>query len=365
MNELDSLNALKENYLIKIGSTWLSDDIALYLLTPIGTTSVLLNFLCLLAFLKTNNHSNLTEYFRFYTLTSFIGCLLALLYFTTAARYFDYDNSSWSYWISLYRCILSQYIVTIHFYVNSLSCLILFERLSYFKQKLKAILSKIRPCKLCLISFFVCNLINLPSLFFFSMRTNEELKEAMNDFNLTVKEFTYCKRNPFYQTIYGQLILFIVVLLRDILMLIMEFSISFVSIKYFKDYLGKKRNLIQTYVSSTPSTNNLKDYIIDITRANLNKSENFNSNLTKMTIYLIGCSITLHLTLVICYLIVFIFFNQNSLASNYVSLLCLMMAFVKYILNFVFFYRFYRFFRQFLKKIFTKSIHFIFWFYFE
>jgi hypothetical protein len=238
--------------------------------------------------------------------------------------------------------------ITLNFYANSLDCLILFERNACFLDKLKRF-TKLNPYFLSFIVFFVCNIINSPYLFYSFTREESEYIAAVND---PKPNFTYCQRNTFFLTIFGQVILMIVVIFRDIIILILQIYLSAASIVYFKDYLRFKRHAIMCFsitANNDISNENLR-YITDMSETGLNKSEIFNSKLTKMTIYLVGCSTVLHLTLAFGYLVMIIFFSQNTLIANYFTIVCILIAFLKYISNFLFFYYFFKLFRQFLAK---------------
>ena len=341
---------LLEIYYIKIGSTWYTDNIATFLITPIGFIAMCLNFISLIVFQRINNQTNLIKYFRVYTFLSFVACLIGMFYFITSVRYFNFVNT---YWISFYTCIVCQYLITIDFYANILNCLILLERISHFKEKLKKF-SDYNPYIICLIAFLICNLINLPYIFYYPPREDKEYQDAMADFNLSSSNFTYCGRNQFLQTIPGQIILFIVILIRDFVTLLLEFGISIASIMYFKGYVKKKRSLLiltnQLNLRNNSSCNyESQRYSLSINDFRLNESENFNSKLTKMTIYLALCSLLLHLTVTLSYIISFSLFDNNSLMSNYLSILSLLVASVKYISYFLFYYNFLRSFRYYFK----------------
>ena len=341
---------LLEIYYIKIGSTWYTDNIATFLITPIGFIAMCLNFISLIVFQRINNQTNLIKYFRVYTFLSFIACLIGMFYFITSVRYFNFVNT---YWISFYTCIVCQYLITIDFYANILNCLILLERISHFKEKLKKF-SDYNPYIICLIAFLICNLINLPYIFYYPPREDKEYEDAMSDFNLSSSNFTYCGRNQFLQTIPGQIILFIVILIRDFMTLLFEFGTSIASIMYFKRYVKKKRNLLiltnQLNLRNNSSCNyDSQRNILEINDSRLNESENFNSKLTKMTIYLALCSLLLHITVILGFLIAFWIFKQNSTIVNYFTLLSLLVGFIKYFSNFLFYYKFFKSFRNFFK----------------
>ena len=349
-----------ENYYIQIGSTWLSDTISVYLIAPIGFITICLSILSFISFVKMNKNleTNLTKYFRAYTLTSVVGCLMATFYFLISPRYFDF--ASYSFLISFYRCKLSQYITTLNFYANVLDCLILLERNACFLDKMKQF-SKLNPYLVSFIVFIICNIINSPYLFYSFTREENEYISAMNNFDL--KNFTYCQRNPFFQAILGQIVLIIVIITRDIIILILQISFSIASIVYFKQYVKLKRDSIMCFSITNPNENISHDnlrYIADMNETSLNRSESFNSKLTKMTIYLVGCSTVLHLTLAIGYLAITLFFSQSTLISNYFTIVCILIAFFKNISNFLFFYSFYKFFRQFLTKLLYRIMSIIF-----
>ena len=132
-----NFDKLKENYYEIIGSTWLVDSVYVFLVTPMATISFCLNLLSFVAFIKIKNQqssSNLTNYFKIYTLSSLIASFVSGLYLFTAPHYFSFVNS---YWIGIYCCKISQYCLTLYFFCNVLDCFILFERLTNFVDQLK------------------------------------------------------------------------------------------------------------------------------------------------------------------------------------------------------------------------------------
>ena len=94
MNELDKI---KEIYLVKIGSTWLSDSLSLFLLTPLALISICLNLIGFIVFTKIEtSKTNLTKYLRYYTFISFVGCFIGSFSGLTSARYFELVNTYWA-----------------------------------------------------------------------------------------------------------------------------------------------------------------------------------------------------------------------------------------------------------------------------
>ena len=128
-------------------------------------------------------------------------------------------------------------------------------------------------------------------------------------------------------------------------MILLQIILSTASIIHFRNYLIQKRNILMQSSSTDCYTSN-------VNRNNFTKDKNFNSKLTKMTIYLALCSIILHLTIAISYFVIFLFFSGNSQMAYNFYLLSLFIGYIKYLSNFFFFFNFYQNFRISLKKTF-------------
>ncbi len=181
------------------------------------------------------------------------------------------------------------------------------------------------------------------------------------------------------------------VFFRDVVTLFLELSISILSIVYFKKYLKNRKRVFYTSIDvqrraqpvgtteatsvncvtnlniALPSLNyNEKSKTINfgIFNANqqphasqshtqtvtfapnasvrfdhvLNRAENYNAKLTKMTIYLSICSIFFHIIVAITYIGLII--NDNTLPAHVYFLLLLVLYHIKCISNFFFFFNF-------------------------
>lgn len=340
---------LEEIYYQIIGSSWLVDSLYVFIVGPVGFIGLMLNLLSFIAFIRIKNklnRTNLTKYFKVYTLASSIGCFVTMMYFLTTAHYFDFVNS---FWVGVYSCKVSQYFITLYFFCNILDCMILFERLTSFVDILKNY-SKFNPYNLCLITFLICNFINIPYFFYFTIRSEQELNTARLNPNLN-ESFTYCAREEYFQSFYGQLILILVILFRDILTLIFELTSSILSIFLFRNFLLKRKKAIKNQINTSQN----QSVIIDSKESDsVIKTEKFNIKLTKMTIYLSICSTLLHLSVAISYLIMIIIKSNSNIKTNSFVLFCILVAYIKHISNFFFFFHFNKHFRNFFKFIIIK-----------
>ena len=338
---------LKDIYLIKIGSTWLTDGLFLFLLTPLAFVSTCLNLISFIVFTKIEtSKTNLTKYLRYYTFISFVGCFIGSFSGLTSARYFEFVST---FWISLYQCNFITYMTTIEFYVNVLDCFILLERISYFNETIKLKLSKFKARKLSVIAFLVCNLINLPYIVQFLPRLDYEYQEAMSNFNLTTVDFTYCKRNSYFQSNGSKIALFLIIFLRNFVTTLIQLVLALYSIKYFRDYLKKKRFYLYLYSLN----NNNNDFNLEYYKV-LYRNEKFNRNITKMTILISLCSILLNFSIIATYLTIMIFFNSiTTLEVRQFYLILFFLGYLKYSSNFFFFCKFNKSFRIFSRNILT------------
>ncbi len=272
-----------------------------------------------------------------YTLNGLIGSALTALYFIAfTPRFF---NLSTTYFSRVLRCKIINYVspsIICHRYI--LDIIIISERLIYFdKSSLFRYIfkydSKLVTSLLLTISFIVC----LPTVFQLRIRNDYEFDFKQLDYN-TLKEFEYCDKEPFSETLLGKGLTLMAFLFRDFFTLIIEILIAFRSLKLYHSFLEKKAAIIPNKRVVTKNSVAVNEE---------RKSRILNKNLTKMTLVMTCGSIFSH-TIGFGFALTFLF-NRNQ---PFLFLACIFVILLKNSLNIFFFY--------FFNKNFKKSIHRVF-----
>ena len=346
----------------KIGSYPLLDSLYLFLIFPLGLIGAILNMISFVGFLKINlRKSPLKQYLIVYTLGScFVCCIFIWFSFSRLPSHFDFAIS---YPMGFCRCKFISIAISLNFMNNVLDCIILLERVSNFNGKYKKIF-QINPYLICFCIFLLTSFVNSPHFFVFDIRDEKEFALYLENITLLMSPSfeSYCIKNSLFKTITGTIILYMVTLIRDLIMILVEIIMSIYSIYMFKKYLSQ--NLNQNQISMDLMNSNKTNITITLDQMITNQSnqgsnvmpinfvikskvlikvENFNTKLTKLTIYLSSCSILSHFGLVMIY----ISYNADysSEWSHYMTLLTILLVELKYVSNFFFFIYFNKSFR--------------------
>ena len=376
--------ALKEQFYLKIGSTWTLDSLFVYLNLPIAILGFVLNLISFRTFskMKFRRKKIYHSYLKVYTFTSSLSCFLAIFTFLIAApRYFSFALTSLA---SFYKCVLGVWISTsLYYFLSVLDCLLLLERISNLTNNIRIkSFFNYDSWIVCSCLFVICNLINSPSFFVASPRNDDYYAEIIVNLD-KIKEFTYCKREPFFFTSSGRLIIILVVILRDFVTLIIEICLSIYSFILFKRYLSRRADVLylnsnlatsinmlnnsstvkqennRVYINEAIVNDDTDQDIITISSDNINnpnninnqnvrdiitKAESFNSRLTRMTIYISIFSLMSHFSIAITFIDVTL--DDRSMFIFISSFISCFLSVVKYVCNFFLFYRFNRSFRN-------------------
>jgi hypothetical protein len=346
-----------ENFLILTGSTWISETIYLYTVTPLSIVGIILNTLNLIIFFKmvnNNSSSSLIGYMKVYSLNSIILSIMIFLFiFTHLPRYFQF---SISYLARLYRCLIIINVSNmLNFYESLLYILIMMERISGFVLKYKKYTNI--PCyKTSFFCLFICILICLPTYFMFNIKSESEfyndIIQIVSNKNVSI---SYCEKTQFIDSIYGKILISIVIIIMNGVTLIIEITITIIAIVNFKRYLKKRCNFLnkkksivmktnQSSVSTSANTNN--QIIIDNLKVKMNRSS---QNLTKMSIQFLILSIISNI-LVLFFNFLVLFKNDDNIYFYFLTQAASFFTLIKLSANFFFFYAYnYNFKNSFLK----------------
>jgi hypothetical protein len=340
-------STIQELFYIQMKSTWTSDNINLFLIGPLGILGFILNIISFRTFNKIKfKKKTLKNYLEVYTLFCSIMCfiLMFIMIFRTP-RYFNLEQNLVA---NIYNCKIVYYmLITIIMFINIIDCIILFERLSNFRNKGKLnSFFDYNAYKVCSLLFGFTALLNSPNIFFFDIKFDSDFEAIKYDYNRLIK-FVYCDRNNFFDTLVGQMIIVIIVLIKDVCTLIAEIVLNITCFLSFKYYF---KNKLQQFYVNLDLTRHANNYSRDITSESLKRSiykiESYSTKLTQMTIYLSIFSILSHLFLALIYVMNLAEENVTRL-YGFLSMLFLM---IKIISNFFLFYFFNKNFRLYVKQ---------------
>lgn len=350
------LNSNFEIFLTTTGSTWLLESIYLYAVTPFGITGILFNIINIITFLNFKSEKiNLFQYMKVFTFNSILlSCMIFLFVFTHLPRYFDF---SVSYIARFYRCIIMINVANmLNFYETVINILIILERMSSFVLKFKN-LKNLPPYKASFLLFTSCIVISLPTFFMSYVKTQKEFIDDINNYNETNNDiiFRYCEKTAFSQSLIGKIMIALVIIIMNVITLIVEITVTIMTIYYFRDYLKTRAKIINKNqgksLIDTTNTENKSILITTLENTSNNNSNNnqknikmkkmnkSNRNLTKMCIEFSIISSISNICILFYNLFV-LFVGDNNYFYYYIVFAACLFTLLKLSSNFFFFYHY-------------------------
>jgi len=387
INSFSNTTKLWEILMIQIGSIWILDTLYLYLITSLGLIGLVLNLISLFVIYRINESQPAYKYFKVYIMNGIVVCaVLSLAFYTRSPRYFGF---ALSYGSGIFRCKIMSGSYTMGLFGSFINICILFERLSNFKPKFEKYFKK-RPYLVSFICLVVSFVVNLPNFLVYEARTNKDFQEALNNSQL-LNNFAYCNRAVFFvDTLIGKVIMLLSTSLKDFVFLVIEVTLTFMSLYYLKKFFNKKRSILNlnptksTSNSNTAISNNKGIFYIETGPSHLSegsssalKSAKSNENiehpkkrrkvqiddkltfhrrsnrrLQVMSLCFASLSILSNVSSLIS-LLLFIIIN-NGLLFHIFTFINILTGLIKYASNFFLFYFFNSNFRKYLKKNFSN-----------
>lgn len=237
-----------EQILIDHGSLLPLDIFNLYPYLLVSVLGFLLSLFSFIVFQSDKFKIPFYEYMRVYTLNGTIACLVSIFNcFNSSIRIVSFSNSFLvqAYNIYVFLPIAS----TTYFYGSVLDILILIDRLSYFNAGLKCF-TKIKPYTLCVISFFICLIIQIPSFLFYRISSSTYPIDSTTNFTLWEGQTT-----DFAVSAYGYALMIVVYALRDLTAMIIQIILNAACLRLLKNQLNRKQSyLARIYSSGAYST---------------------------------------------------------------------------------------------------------------
>ncbi len=360
--------------MFQIGSTWVLDSLYIYLNTSIGLLGAILNILSLFVLFRINENQAFYTYMKILTTNGIIVCIILFSYsFSRSPRYLSF---AFSLGPSLIRCYITTSFTVLVQFGNSMNIFILFERIAYFKPRLKRIFKE-NVFMLSFIAFLASILVNLPAFFLNETRNQSEFEMALTDYK-KVQVTDFCRRSSFSKTLYGSILLLMSSFIKDFLFLLVEIILTLISVYYIKEFF-KKKTVISTIsnssitktvtsqaVSIQSNDNLLNSSIISnfkvlskehkLNKSYLAKHRKRNKIVSIMSLFLETFSIASNLASILTALALLIF--NNRIMYHQLVFICLFLVIFKYFANFFILFLFNKKFRQYLLQLKIVSISF-------
>ena len=286
MNFNNSLNQTeilltKSQWLERFGSTFTSDILYTYVLTPISFLGFLTNLLSFFILLKPIFFATpIFNFFRVYTLNSAALCLLLSTYFIVPTySLFAFTNTIEAYTYGAYFYV--PFYTTIYFFNSFLDVYISVERVSFFVplfERINAYSWKI----ICLILFATCLAINFPFFFYYKPQVNILKLDTHETFVINAWGLT-----DFSKLLVGKIIAYVIYFIRDVLTLFLEIVLNILAVVLMKKHLNTKRNVV--YISDNAQHS--------VVSQNLSKAD---KNITYMVLVMSLLSALQHISFLAC-----------------------------------------------------------------
>lgn len=330
-----------EKFFLKLSLSWTIDALYAYLQAPFSLIGLIVNIICTIVMARIKiQQTKLYDYLTIYSFNSGLMSFLGIFSFTGFSPRLDMTIFT-SIIGRIDKCFIITFICLVfYFFGNLLDILIALDRLSIFIKEFK-ILSKFKPYALCSWLLAFSFVINLPNLFTYYIRNDDEFFKDLYDMNNT-NVFNYCGRTEFAKTLTSAIISIIQVLIRDIITLILEIITGGLAIYYYKKF-EEKFKIIREYPEVKAKIDIIKQTNVNLNNNIQARSPNMNNKkslkgkqLLLMTIILSITSSLTHLAA----LLVSVNASSASVLLNYLILSTNLFLNLKYFLNFFVFYFF-------------------------
>lgn len=337
MQQNNSIEQIKELIFKRVGSSWLYDSLYLFLITPIGIISSLLNAISLIIFFKKEFRSiKIYKYYQVYTFNNLlISSILSCFFFFTPRYLF---TTSLSYNGRIFKCLVipSYGMALFFFYGNAMGILLNMERASNYCNKYKHF-KQTQPYVYCLILFIICFIINMPTCILIKMATDEDIQYALTSIDNAKLFKGICLRNPISLTILGKIVTIFGYAVKGLLTLCFDIGSNLLSMIAYKQFINAKMRTL-----NPTAANDTQTKMIELKK----KKQTF------MTFYLTVFSIFVHSVEFAADIIIFFYSSDPRYLFGFSFFIIFVIA-LKQTVNFVFFYVFNKNFRNCFKNLFS------------
>lgn len=248
-DEINSEFVSEEAVFMQLGSTPIMDLMNAVVLTGVSLIGASLSLLSFLIFINRqafDKSARLFIYLRVYTFTNILLCLLNISAGLTATN--RMLNFTTTYLAQVYfNYFISSISNLVYFYNSIISIIILLDRIAYFNPTTKKTLEITSPMRICLFSFIIIALIDVPYYLSYSVEFSVFRLNSTTNLSLW-----HSSKSEFLISHTGRSLSFIVTVFRDLLVLLVEIVLNIASLFLLKNHFRKKL-LKQKAIVSTGS----------------------------------------------------------------------------------------------------------------
>jgi hypothetical protein len=235
-NKTDDYNYYSLEYILTnfAGSTWSVDSFNFWPFVTLGPIAILLNALACLVLRNPKFNINLYAYLRIYTANNTIlASLVTFQWVNCCIRIMPWTNSYLGQAICIYSVCNAANLF--YFFGSVIDLFMLLDRIGIFKKEIKKYL-KLSPYKVCGIAFVCVLVIEIPAFLVLTV-SSESFK-----LNATVSYTVWFNHNSeFANSVIGAVLIYVIDVIRDLLVGLVQILLNVALIIYFKQYMDKKR----------------------------------------------------------------------------------------------------------------------------
>ena len=347
MNSTNRTHESLDYWLEMFGFSRTFDIIYVYVLTPCGLVSLILNLFSFIILQKLSFKTRkFFRYMRLYVLNSVMLSLFSIgTFIFTTRTIFEFTNTHIADVISNYFIFPTQYVF--YFYGSILEICIIIERSQYFLPRRFKKVALDRFKLFFLILFLISVIIQSPFYFFFEpVYVDVPLDEN------TAYRIWYYNTNNFSTSLAGNIINYAEYAIRDFIPLVMKIVLNSLMIHMVKQYMNRIKIEKISFANkiSSPYLHAKVDYSIERNDEYITKTER---NQTRIGLLMSLISLFEHVSNIIFYFFYYFkLYSQSNIAFDVASFIILL----KHSFNFIILYKFNYLFRMAVLKVFRRNL---------
>jgi hypothetical protein len=238
------------------GSTWATDNFNFWPFVTIGPIATLLSILAFIVLQDPEFDIDLYKYMRVYTVNNaLLTLLITFQWLNCCIRIIPWTNSYMGQAVCIYFVVNTAN--ALYFYGSLIDILMILDRIAIFNKFVKSLI-KLSPYIICCITFVVMVVVEGPG-FLVLVISSESFK-----LNATTSYIVwYNKNSEFANSRAGTVLTYLVFIIRDVLLGIVQIILNFALVVCFKQYMSKKMAIhsgttvapINSTMNSTTGTN--------------------------------------------------------------------------------------------------------------
>jgi hypothetical protein len=286
----DSIEYTTADQLLSVnaGSTWALDYFSFYAFALVGSAGFVLNTGSLLIFMDTREFRiPLYAYLRVYAANNALMCFLSIFNFTSnSMRLFHWANSLpaqiyYNYFYINVGCMC-------YFFGSAIDIVITLDRIGNFYKRVGSWMQNTRPYVVCPILFGLCFMVNLP--YFFQYKATAFTGRLNRTENFTVY---FSDTSPFAQSELGKAMVYLVLIIRDTGVLVVQLVLNLSSLFLLKRFLRHKMLMVSRRTTTIPTLNSADPSQLTVTEHEILNENVSNADVRATWMVFIMCMLSI------------------------------------------------------------------------